>query len=554
MSCNQSDTPRTSSPVSTTSSDSFTPSELEQWNCSNPPPATLLCSSCSNITFRQLKTISPADWRAYFPFLDNRPELEERSKQRYESFIKQIPDGNVFGAILNLDRNSLWENAAARSCRFCFLIDRLLDRHCYIGRLNKPEEEQGDGIILYPPPSSWPEEDVDELRGSSPAAWLQLTVDSHNWTITDFQKSLENAFMSVKLANTWPLWFLLDDVQLDCEVVETNDAGNKLSDSDLNSYPDSDSDSDEHTGSVANLRLAKKWYDKCQAEHRTCALHTTSKTNLPTRLLDLEVAGLEQHLALCLPGSITNEGSPTYEYATLSHRWGDEQPLTTTTNNLEQHLICIHFSMLPKTFQDAVIFTRKMGIRYLWIDSLCIIQDSLKDKEHEIPKMVEIYSNAVFNIAAGSAENSDEGLFSKRITGLVQPTSLKLAFRLPNGESCTARTTLSLLLGENRKSKFKPRENTLEKRGWIFQERTFSKRLFSFDSQLLWFECEEMIASENLPRGGLRMVGDPKIQNKWNELLPTIGNRGLSSIRNHLNQALRLKDTKGTHRRYRVES
>src|SRR5438034_1924444 len=66
---------------------------------------------------------------------------------------------------------------------------------------------------------------------------------------------------------------------------------------------------------------------------------------------------------------------------------------------------------LPKTFQDAVLLTRALGVRYLWIDSLCIIQDDEKDWKRENPKMGEVYQYATITIAAAHARDSSEGCF-----------------------------------------------------------------------------------------------------------------------------------------------
>lgn len=65
----------------------------------------------------------------------------------------------------------------------------------------------------------------------------------------------------------------------------------------------------------------------------------------------------------------------------------------------------IFLSDLPPLFQDAIIITRQLGLRYLWIDSLCIIQDSLRDWETEAAKMASIYQNSYVTISATDASN-----------------------------------------------------------------------------------------------------------------------------------------------------
>jgi hypothetical protein len=105
-------------------------------------------------------------------------------------------------------------------------------------------------------------------------------------------------------------------------------------------------------------------------------------------VLDLEAADSEDGLRLY--ESSGNVGC----YVSLSHCWGDSvYPAKTTSQTLDQNRKSIPWSTLPKTFQDAIFFTRWLRIRYLWIDSLCIIQDSREDWLEESVKMMHIYQN-----------------------------------------------------------------------------------------------------------------------------------------------------------------
>lgn len=93
------------------------------------------------------------------------------------------------------------------------------------------------------------------------------------------------------------------------------------------------------------------------------------------------------------------------EYVTLS-------PLTTISATLEKRQKAIHLEDLPPTFRDAIILTRKLGFRYIWIDSLCIIKDSHEDWTAESTQMYEIYANASLNIAASAAKHPQQGMFA----------------------------------------------------------------------------------------------------------------------------------------------
>ncbi|KAF1967828.1 hypothetical protein BU23DRAFT_437355, partial [Bimuria novae-zelandiae CBS 107.79] len=101
-------------------------------------------------------------------------------------------------------------------------------------------------------------------------------------------------------------------------------------------------------------------------------------------------------------------------YCALSYCWADPQPARTLVGNIEQHKAGIRTLCLPQTLQDAVIFTRRLGLSYLWIDSLCILQDSVQDKHREIAGMASIYQDALVTIAATSASTCIEGFLSDR--------------------------------------------------------------------------------------------------------------------------------------------
>jgi hypothetical protein len=78
----------------------------------------------------------------------------------------------------------------------------------------------------------------------------------------------------------------------------------------------------------------------------------------------------------------------------------------TTSSNLQQHLESIPLSSMPATFRDAVLVSRELNVKYLWIDSLCIIQDSAEDCNRECFKMAQIYQNSTVTISGASAFDS----------------------------------------------------------------------------------------------------------------------------------------------------
>lgn len=132
----------------------------------------------------------------------------------------------------------------------------------------------------------------------------------------------------------------------------------------------------------------KGWLRDCLTkQHTSC--HDATEPPLPARVIDL--------------GSRTSSDGPRiYEtngdcarYIALSHCWGTESNITLTQQRLIMFRIALSVRHLPKTFRDAIFIARALGMRYLWIDSLCILQDDLQDWQREPAKMCDVYANAL---------------------------------------------------------------------------------------------------------------------------------------------------------------
>ena len=170
-------------------------------------------------------------------------------------------------------------------------------------------------------------------------------------------------------------------------------------------------------------------------------------------------------------------------YNTLSHCWGGEVPLTTTTATLGARKEEIPFTALPKTFQDAVIITRKLGIRYLWIDSLCILQDSRDDWRSESALMGQVYALGYLNIAARSAVNARSGCFIAR---QPEPPACPLVY-----ESSDSSVTGSMYIRDPSYQAERLKDSPLDKRGWVLQERVLSPRIVHYGRTQIFWECLE---------------------------------------------------------------
>ena len=153
------------------------------------------------------------------------------------------------------------------------------------------------------------------------------------------------------------------------------------------------------TSSDKRLSRAKEWISHCCSSHISCQ-------QLPTTLLPKRVLDVKESMVRLV------ERNQSGRYICLSHCWGQSRPLCLTKRStIQDNLQRIPWESLPKTFQHAIEVTRKLGIRFLWIDSICIIQDDKRDWEEESSKMASIYQNSYLTICATSAVSDDAGLW-----------------------------------------------------------------------------------------------------------------------------------------------
>jgi hypothetical protein len=220
--------------------------------------------------------------------------------------------------------------------------------------------------------------------------------------------------------------------------------------------------------------LIRFWLQDCESEHSVCRRGTSGV--MPRRLIS--VTGKLQ----LLQGQSIRLGEP---YGALSHCWGKSLLLKTTTKNVEAFGGGIDWHALPKTFQDAVEVSRRLSIKYLWIDALCILQDDEQDWEREAMKMGDYYRNAHLTISASSAPDGSTGFLST-----------------PRDEVAVRVNT------ENWREASRPwsdvfEQSPLSRRGWVLQERLLSRRVLHFARDELLWECLTCSARECV-RGYLR--------------------------------------------------
>ena len=248
------------------------------------------------------------------------------------------------------------------------------------------------------------------------------------------------------------------------------------------------------TGSFEALALAKEWFDDCMHRHPRCRDQHSREGWNPTRLID--VGSTDDPVKVIFDTSSIS----CVPYLTLSHCWGNAKFLQLTGATADELQQGIAVSKLPKTFQDAIQVTRQVGFQYLWIDSLCIVQnrDDLTDWLKEASLMHKVYMHAELNISATGAVDSSYGLFSDRDPERIQVHEVDLAVHNDSGHLTERQRCLGIDFRFWLSNvSFAP----VNRRAWVLQERLLARRVLHFGREQLLWECAEQDAAEMFPRG-----------------------------------------------------
>ncbi|PNP76456.1 hypothetical protein FNYG_10194 [Fusarium nygamai] len=262
----------------------------------------------------------------------------------------------------------------------------------------------------------------------------------------------------------------------------------------------------QYVTSPDTLDMVRGWIGECIDDHEDCKAASEDRP-FPTRLVAVGDEDTKPHLFI--PSS-DDRG----RYIALSHCWGDVMPLKTTRATFAEFYQKVDFARFPKTFQEAMIVCRKLNIEYLWIDSLCIIQDDEHDWAVESPKMCDVYQNAYLTIAAAAAHNSNEGLFHQRPFSLRKsfPTVSKNDGKVEEVEIFArpwdSRCHWQYSIGDGPESRD---TNPLETRAWTLQEHVLSRRILRFTAHELVWHCRTAHLCECRPgshanKGPLRLI------------------------------------------------
>ncbi|KAF4975744.1 hypothetical protein FZEAL_7521 [Fusarium zealandicum] len=231
--------------------------------------------------------------------------------------------------------------------------------------------------------------------------------------------------------------------------------------------------------------LAKGWLDKCQKTHPDCSA-SRNPTFRPTRLVEI----LDTKTVRVLE---RNSATPLGPYAAFSHCWGRTKTLKLLEENKALLKTSIRIADLPQSYKEALDVAMRFGINYIWIDSLCIVQNSVSDWRAEAATMKDVYGNALITIAASAASENSEASFRRRDPRIIQHLRVT-----PKWQGIIDMSYVVVSMDAyNQEIEASP----LRRRSWVLQESFLSPRTLSMSSSQLWWECRKALFCEAWPNG-----------------------------------------------------
>ncbi|KAI0895460.1 HET-domain-containing protein [Annulohypoxylon nitens] len=289
------------------------------------------------------------------------------------------------------------------------------------------------------------------------------------------------------------------------------------------------------TSTADVIDLWRHWFHTCSQSHTSCREQELGlQPFLPCRLIEILGSSDTLYWRLVCGSDIKNAN-----YITLSHCWGESEH----TRLMRDKIACFGgkqlVSDLPKTYRDAMKVALSLDVRYIWIDSLCIIQDNQNDWKIQSSLMGLIYQSACCNIAAAWGTDGTAGCFSDRHT--IVDTSIKVTakrdvrtkeYMVYDPDTYISNITNAPLNG----------------RGWVVQERYLARKQLSFTRNQVYWECPELSASDEFPGGipeemeglyqkrvistkpGPNQIEEPELRVLWTRLVESYSNCDLTKL------------------------
>lgn len=298
-----------------------------------------------------------------------------------------------------------------------------------------------------------------------------------------------------------------------------------------------------------SFHMIRSWINHCTTNHETCNVRShhslddrsSDLLKFPSRVVDVGLADGSTEPCLVLKEDLRilepDENFDAWRYVALSYCWGSTgSAMVTTSLNLDERRKRIPEADMPQTIKDAVTFARQLGIRYLWVDAICIIQGqddlAVADWEWESARMSEIYGCAFLTIIAARASDVHEGFLGPR-----QPKAqLGVCCKLPYASTTTPGRVGSVWVTQFWQSE-SIYDEPLFGRAWALQERLLSPRMVIFGSTEMRWECKSLKMTES----GITPIGlgterlDSKLTSKhWDMVVQEYTCRALSQEKDKL--------------------
>ncbi|KAF2677103.1 hypothetical protein K458DRAFT_165705 [Lentithecium fluviatile CBS 122367] len=241
-----------------------------------------------------------------------------------------------------------------------------------------------------------------------------------------------------------------------------------------------------------SITHAKSWLDECSHEHDACRQQLGRTRPLPTRLVDIRPNGVAAGAVRIVDSAQLDSSSGSVDYISLGYLWGSNEPIL-STDRLHAMQSELARDSLPRALNEAISAAERIGYRYIWVDSLCVLQDSEEDKERECLATADVYRNSALTIvldqlnASVSEQASIHEHSSTTGDGIPQPS------RTPSWTESSIAALPAI--------DFQTPGFGWDTRAWALQERFLSPRHLHLGEQQMYWECNALKASETFPRG-----------------------------------------------------
>ncbi|KAI1504541.1 HET-domain-containing protein [Biscogniauxia marginata] len=240
--------------------------------------------------------------------------------------------------------------------------------------------------------------------------------------------------------------------------------------------------SSTNTASEETMQFIRNCLNECQGSHSLCSKSIPAGHWYPTRLIEILPSG-----ARLIETAETDVIGP---YISLSHCWGKANILTLRQSNMGALKKGIEGSSLPDNFRHAIQVCRRLGVNYIWIDSLCILQDSAPDWQRESATMLQVYRHALCTLAATKAPDPYAGLFTDRNPANIGSGTLEIDNgRLRGRFRAVDHEYFGTEVGDA----------PLNRRSWVVQERLLSPRVVHFAAEQVFWDCASHTLCETMP-------------------------------------------------------